>query len=66
MSKKPRLPDLEKSLAKLETISEKMEEGDLSLEQSLAQFEEGVTLIKHARSLLEQAEQKVTFLTAKP
>ena len=65
MSKKQKLPSLEKALAELSTVLEKMEHGELTLEQSLEQFEQGITLIRHARSLLEQAEQKITFLTAK-
>jgi exodeoxyribonuclease VII small subunit len=39
-----------------------MEHGNLSLEQSLTQFERGITLIKHAQKILQTAEQKVQLL----
>ena len=64
MAKRQKTPNLEKALADLSTIIDKMEQGELTLEQSLDQFEQGITLIKQARSLLEQAEQKITILTA--
>ena len=38
--------DFEKSLAELTEIVESMEDGQLSLEQSLAQFERGITLVR--------------------
>lgn len=63
MTKKAtKLPDLETSLEEITGLIEKMEEGDLSLEQSLASFERGVTLIKHAQKILQDAEQKVQIL----
>lgn len=63
MTKKAtKLPDLETSLEEITGLIEKMEEGDLSLEQSLASFERGVTLIKHAQKILQEAEQKVQIL----
>lgn len=62
-SKKPnKSPDLEASLSEITTLIEKMEQGDLTLEQSLASFERGVTLIKHAQKILQEAEQKVQIL----
>lgn len=62
MTKNPKLPSLESSLAEINTLIEQMEKGDLSLEQSLTQFERGVTLIKHAQKILQTAEQKVQIL----
>lgn len=62
MTKKPKLPDLEKSLSEINHLVEKMEGGDLTLEQSLAHFERGITLIKHAQTILSDAEQKVLLL----
>ena len=63
MSKKPgKLPDLEPSLEEITSLIEKMEQGDLTLEQSLNAFERGVTLIKHAQKILQEAEQKVHIL----
>ena len=55
-------PNLEASLAEISALIEKMEHGDLNLEQSLIQFERGVTLIKHAQKILQEAEQKVQIL----
>ena len=65
MPKKAKMPDLEKSFAELETIMDKMDQEELSLDKSLQQFERGVALIKHARGLLDHAEQKITHLTDK-
>ena len=65
MSKKSDLPPLETSLTELATLIEKMESGNLSLEQSLEQFERGITLIKHAQTILQEAELKVQILTRK-
>lgn len=59
---KPKLPDLENSLAEINTLIEKMEQGELTLEQSLGFFERGIMLIKHAQKILTVAEQKVQIL----
>jgi len=58
------LPDFETSLKKLETIVTKMEGGELSLEQALKQFEEGVALARQCQLVLSQAEQRVEQLMA--
>ena len=65
MTKKTKLPDLEASLTEISALIEQMEHGDLNLEQSLKQFERGVTLIKHAQKILKDAEQKVEILMQK-
>jgi exodeoxyribonuclease VII small subunit len=57
-----KLPNLETSLTEINALIEKMEQGDLPLEQSLNYFERGVTLIKHAQKILQEAEQKVQIL----
>jgi len=54
--------DFEKKLSRLEEIVTKMEGGDLSLEDSLKFFEEGVKLSRECNSQLAQAEQKVKLL----
>ena len=59
MTRKPKLPDLETSLAEINTLIEKMEKGELTLEQSLDCFERGITLIKNSQKILQEAEQKV-------
>ena len=53
----------EASLDKLEKLVEKMEGGDLSLEESLKVFEEGVKLTRECQQALTLAEQKVKMLT---
>ncbi len=65
MVKTPELPSLEASLTEINALIDKMEQGELNLEQSLAQFERGVTLIKHAQKILQTAEQKVQILMKK-
>jgi exodeoxyribonuclease VII small subunit len=60
--KKSKLPDLETSLSEINSLIELMEQGEPSLEQSLAHFERGITLIKHAQKILQAAEQKVQIL----
>ncbi|MCB1691883.1 MAG: exodeoxyribonuclease VII small subunit [Pseudomonadales bacterium] len=55
----------EESLARLESLVEKMESGDLSLEQSLATFEEGIKLTRECQQALKDAEQKVRLLIEK-
>ena len=54
--------DFEKKLSRLEEIVAKMEVGDLSLEDSLKSFEEGVKLSRECTSQLSSAEQKVKVL----
>ncbi len=53
----------ETALAELESLVEKMETGELSLEDSLAAFERGVRLTRHCQSSLKAAELKVKVLT---
>ena len=68
MSKKAKIespdksPDFEKSLAELEQIVARMEAGELSLDQSLQQFERGVALARECQQALQVAEQKVEIL----
>lgn len=58
-------PDFESSLAELEAIVDKLERGDLSLDESLKHFERGVQLTRACQSALKQAEQKVEILMRK-
>ena len=55
-------PNLEKSLADLEKIVAQLEDGDISLEQALKQFEKGVKLSRDCQTALQTAEQKVQIL----
>lgn len=79
-SKKPRIPsdatgndtppapapaDFEGSLAELEAIVDRLEQGELSLDESLQQFERGVQLTRACQAALKQAEHKVEVLLRK-
>jgi len=66
---KPRVTqaiDFEKSMSELEALVEKLERGDLPLEESLAAFERGVALTRACQTALTQAEQKVELLMKRP
>ena len=54
--------DFEQSLDALEQLVEKMEHGEMSLEDSLAAYERGVGLYRRCQSALEQAELRVRLL----
>lgn len=62
MAKKSSPINFEKTLAELETLVEKMEQGDLSLEESLQYFERGIVLTRNCQQALSEAEQKVKLL----
>jgi exodeoxyribonuclease VII small subunit len=55
--------DFEAAIAELEAIVKKLEEGDLSLEQSLSLYERGVTLSKFCHARLEDAERRIEILS---
>ncbi len=59
------LASFEKNLSELESLVERLERGDLSLEESLRQFERGMRLTEACREALETAEQKVEILVNK-
>lgn len=52
----------EESLAELERLVERMEQGNLPLEESLKLFEQGVQLTRSCQKALKEAEQKVQIL----
>lgn len=54
--------DFEASLAKLESLVTRMEAGDMTLEESLKAFEEGVKLTRLCQETLGTAQQKVQML----
>jgi exodeoxyribonuclease VII small subunit len=54
--------DFETSLAELQTLVERLESGELSLEGSLGAFEQGIRLTRDCQASLAQAEQKVQQL----
>lgn len=65
MAKKSKMPDFESALHELESIVERMEKGELTLEESLRQFERGVVLTRTCQQSLQDAEQKVQILLKK-
>ncbi len=62
MARKKASPDFEQSLADLQTLVERLETGELSLEDSLTAFEQGIRLTRECQTSLSQAEQKVRVL----
>lgn len=56
------IKDFEKSLKRLEDIVQQMETGELGLEESLQQFEQGIKLAKSCQNALSSAELKVNQL----
>jgi exodeoxyribonuclease VII small subunit len=55
--------DFEAALAELEALVERMETGDLGLEESLVAFERGVALTRECQAALKDAELRVQMLT---
>lgn len=62
MSGKKNTVSFEDSLAELEKLVEQLEQGDISLEESLKSFEKGVNLTRTCQKALQEAEQKVQIL----
>jgi exodeoxyribonuclease VII small subunit len=63
MSKKTETAiDFEKTLSELESLVEKLEKGDQSLDESLSGFKQGIELTKQCQSVLDNAQQTVEQL----
>lgn len=62
MPRKVNTYNYEKSLVELTTVVEKLETGDLSLEDALKQFELGIKLTRSCQKALQNAEQQVQIL----
>ncbi len=66
MTETPANPaDFERALGELEATVDKLEHGDLSLEDALKHFERGVALARDCQASLKHAEQKVEILLQK-
>ena len=65
MSKKNTVKSFEDLFEHLESIVEKMDTGDIELEESLALFEEGISIVKEGKKKLDEAELKIKKLTHK-
>jgi exodeoxyribonuclease VII small subunit len=59
------VPDFEQSLAELETLVARLEQGDVPLEDALKTFERGVALTRQCQTALRTAQQKVEVLLAR-
>lgn len=64
MAKKPENLSFEESLAELEQIVAELEQGQVSLDDALKQFERGIKLVRQSQTKLETAQQKVAILMA--
>jgi len=62
MAKTKKSVDFELALDQLEELVEEMEQGDLTLEESLKAFEQGIKLTRECQGALALAEQKVQML----
>ena len=61
----PRKGDFEKSLMRLEEVVKRLENTDLSLDEAMKLFEEGVKLSRECQKQLEEAEGRVEILLKK-
>ena len=61
-AKKKAAVNFEKALEEFETLVTRMEEGELSLEDSLKSYERGITLSRTCQAALEEAEQRIQML----
>jgi exodeoxyribonuclease VII small subunit len=62
LTRNSRGPDFEQALAELEGLVERLERGDLPLDEALKAFERGVALTRHCQASLQAAQQKVEIL----
>ena len=59
----PPPPPFEQALTELEAVVDALEQGEMTLEDSLAAFERGIGLTRVCQQALETAEQRVRILT---
>ncbi len=56
--------DFEKAMEQIEEIIARIESGEIGIEQSLAEYERGASLLKQCREIVQRAEQRVQELNA--
>ncbi len=61
-TQQPTLFKFEQALEALESLVDKLGRGQLSLEEALASFEQGITLARQCQEVLKEAEQKINIL----
>ena len=54
----------EQAVSELETIIDRIEQGEVGLEESLAQYRRGAALLRRCRAILDEADQQIEELTA--
>lgn len=54
--------NFEETMKKLEEIASELEKGDLTLDESVERFEEGMKLSKQCNEMLEESEKRITIL----
>jgi len=64
-SRKTKAPEFEQALGELEAVVDRLEHGELPLEEALKQFERGIELARTCEASLKQAEQRVEILLQK-
>jgi exodeoxyribonuclease VII small subunit len=64
--KQDELKDLsfEDAIERVEALIDRMESGEIGLEESIGQYEQGTKLLSHCRAILERAEQRIAKLAA--
>ncbi len=55
-------PTFEEALHQLETLAEQIEKGQISLEESITKYEQGMKLVAQCRTILSKAEQRIQKL----
>ena len=65
MGKKKEYTNFEESVKSLESIVQKLEDGNLTLDQSLEEFQKGVEAYKYCHQILNQVEGKVKLIVEK-
>ena len=58
--------NFEDSIKRLKEIVDKIEQGEIPLQDSLEQYEQGMALIKHCRGILQQAETRIEKISKAP
>ena len=57
-------PTFEQAVSQLKQIVDKIEDGQIPLEESIVQYEKGMALIQHCRVILQQAEKRIERISA--
>ncbi len=64
VKKKQDKPTFEQAVTELKQIVDKIEDGQIPLEESIGQYEKGMALIQHCRTILQQAEKRIEKISA--